>query len=109
MRVALAVIAVAVTLMPGPGGGAVAAEKPATHTVVMDATAYSPASLTVKRGDMVTWTNKDPFPHTVTAAGAFDSKDIAAGKSWKYVARKAGRFDYVCIYHPTMKGTLIVE
>jgi plastocyanin len=110
MRITFAALAVAATLLPGPGvGDAAAADKAQTHTVVIDATAYAPATLTVKRGDTVTWVNKDPFPHTVTAAGKFDSKDIGAGKSWKYVARSAGRFDYICIYHPTMKGTLVVE
>jgi plastocyanin len=82
----------------------------ATHTVAIDGTAYVPAEITVKRGDTVTWTNKDPFPHTVTArGGAFDSKTIGAGKSWRYVARKSGEFPYVCTFHPTMIGTLKVE
>jgi predicted outer membrane protein len=62
-----------------------------------------------KRGDAVTWVNKDPYPHTVTAPGAFDSRDIAPNRGWTYTARKAGRYDYVCTLHPTMKATLIVE
>jgi plastocyanin len=90
-------------------GSAAMAAGAATHTVVIDGVSYSPATLTVKRGDTVTWVNKDPFPHTVTAKGAFDSKDIAAGAKWKYVARKAGTYDYICTYHPNMKGTLKVE
>ena len=80
-----------------------------THTVVIDGVKYEPESLTVKRGDMVVWVNKDPFPHTVTSKGAFDSHDIAAGKSWKYTASKAGEFTYVCTLHPNMKGTLSVK
>jgi plastocyanin len=87
-------------------GTAVAAE---THTVVMDGVKFVPESLTVNRGDTIVWQNKDPFPHTVTAKGAFDSHDIAAGKSWKYTARKSGEFAYVCTLHPNMKATLIVK
>jgi plastocyanin len=90
-------------------GGAIAADKAATHTVVMDGVAYQPDALTVKRGDTVVWVNKDPFPHTVTAKGSFDSHDIAAGKSWKYTASKAGEYAYICTLHPNMKGTLKVE
>jgi plastocyanin len=90
-------------------GGAIAAGKPAIHTVVIDGTNYAPAILTVKRGDTVVWVNKDPFPHTVTAKGVFDSHNIAASRSWKYTARKAGEFAYICTLHPTMKGTLKVE
>jgi plastocyanin len=86
-----------------------AAEKSTTHKVIIKATSYSPMTLTVKRGDTVVWVNEDPFPHTVTAEGAFDSKSIAAGASWKYKARKAGEYAYTCTFHPNMKGTLTVE
>ena len=82
----------------------------ATQAVAIDGTAFSPADITAKRGDTVIWTNNDPFPHTVTARdGAFDSKAIAAGTSWRYVARKPGTFAYYCTLHPTMTGTLTVE
>ena len=91
------------------GAGALAAEKSATHTVVIEAVKYEPETLTVKRGDTIVWVNNDPFPHTVTAKGAFDSHDIAAGKSWKYTPRKAGEYAYICTLHPNMKGTLKVE
>ena len=80
-----------------------------THTVVMKATSYAPQALTIKRGDTVVFVNEDPFPHTVTAAGSFDSKSIAAGASWKYTPRHAGEYAYTCTFHPNMKGTLRVE
>lgn len=81
----------------------------ATHTVVMEGVAVSPRNLTVKAGDTVVWVNKDPFPHTATAQNrSFDSGEIASGKSWKFRAKTAGTFDYVCKLHPTMRGTLVV-
>ena len=80
-----------------------------THVVVIDGVRFEPASVTVKRGDTVVWRNDDPFPHTVTARGVFDSGSIAAQRQWKYVARQAGKFDYLCTLHPNMTGTLIVE
>jgi plastocyanin len=85
------------------------APKPVTHTVVMDGVKYVPETLAVKRGDTVVWVNKDPFPHTVTAKGAFDSHDIAAGKSWKWKARNVGEYAYTCTLHPNMNGTVKVE
>ena len=90
---------------------AVAADpKPVSHQVVIEGVQYAPHEVTVKVGDAIEWINHDPFPHTVTATGKlFDSHDIAAGGSWKYTATKAGIFEYACIYHPTMKGTLRVE
>ena len=91
------------------GAEAFGAEKPATHTVIIDGVKYEPEVVTVKRGETVVWINKDPFPHTVTAKGGFDSHDIAAGKSWKYTARKSGEYAYICTLHPNMKGMLRVE
>ena len=81
----------------------------ATHVVVMDGVSYAPATLTVKRGDVVVWRNRDPFPHTVTAKGAFDSGEIAAGKEWKLSPRQPGVYRYLCTLHPNMTGTLTVE
>ncbi|WP_420819659.1 cupredoxin domain-containing protein [Pandoraea terrae] len=84
--------------------------RPVMHTVVIEGTRFEPETLGIRSGDIVVWVNKDPFPHTVTAqAGEFDSKNIAPGKSWKYVARKRGVFPYICTLHPTMKATLRVE
>jgi len=71
---------------------------------------FSPAMLSVHRGDRIVWVNKDLFPHTVTATNkAFDSGSIAAGGSWTYVANKVGSFSYGCTFHPTMKGSLRVQ
>jgi len=81
-----------------------------THTVTMEGTSFSPQTLTVKRGDRIVWVNRDPFPHTATSkAAGFDSRSIAAQKSWRHIARKPGTFPYVCTFHPTMTGTLVVQ
>ena len=104
----VAFVAAVLALLCWSMGPAAAADAP--KTVAIDGTAFQPATLTVKVGDSVTWVNKDPFPHTVTsAAGGFDSHEIAPGKSWKYTATKKGEFAYICIFHPTMKATLKVE
>ena len=113
-RLALALVC-AGALLPGVAAvaaGAAAdasAGKPATHRVVIDGLKSEPEMLTVRRGDTIVWTNKDPFPHTVTSPGKFDSHDIAADGSWKYVARTTGDYAYICTLHPNMKGTLRVE
>ncbi|HET9025461.1 MAG TPA: cupredoxin family copper-binding protein [Burkholderiaceae bacterium] len=96
-----AVIAALVAVAPSFGAE--------THTIAMEGMKFAPASLTVKRGDAVVWVNRDLVAHTATASGAFDSGPIAAGKSWRFVARAPGRHEYVCSLHPTMKATLVVE
>ncbi len=88
---------------------ALAADRPRTHEVVIQGLQNVPETLTVKGGDTIVWVNKDPFPHTVTSPGAFDSGPIAAGKSWQFTARRAGTYPYVCMLHSNMKGTLRVE
>lgn len=100
--------AIALVLAVAAIGSATAAHA-AEHTIVMEGVKFEPAELTVERGATVVWANKDPFPHTATARGAFDSKEIEAGKSWKWIARKAGSYDYVCTLHPGMKGKLTVK
>lgn len=80
------------------------------HEVVIEDMRFTPQMLVVHRGDRIRWVNRDPFPHTVTAAnGAFDSREIAPDGSWSYVARKAGEYDYRCTLHVTMKGKLEVR
>jgi plastocyanin len=46
---------------------------------------------------------------TSTKAGVFDSGTIVTGKSWKNTFKTAGEFAYVCQFHPTMKGTIVVK
>ncbi|MEO8312560.1 MAG: plastocyanin/azurin family copper-binding protein [Caldimonas sp.] len=102
-----AILAAAMAAAPAHVAAADRAAK--TYEVVIQGLLYVPETLTVRPGDVVVWINKDPFPHTVTAAGAFDSGAIAAGKSWRFTARKTGTHSYLCTLHTTMKGTLKVE
>jgi plastocyanin len=91
------------------GCGHPARPQPVTHTVTIDAVQFQPAALSIRVGDTVTWVNKDPFPHTVTAAsGDLSSPDIGPSESWQWIATTAGERSYVCKYHPTMKGTISV-
>jgi plastocyanin len=89
---------------------AAAADRPgSTHEIAIQGLQYVPATLKVRRGDVVVWTNRDPFPHTATAPGTFDSKSFAEGRSWRWRADRAGTHAYVCTLHSNMKGTLEVE
>ena len=95
------------SVAPAAQGGT--SRKPVTHTVTIDGAQFSPATLTIKPGDTVLWLNKDILAHTATAAGgAFDSRVIQPGQSWKFVARKRGEFPYTCAFHP-MNGKLVVR
>lgn len=71
---------------------------------------FSPASVTVKKGESVTWVNNGQAPHTATANdGSFDTGLLTAGQSGTVTFNNAGSFDYVCVVHPEMVGTVVVS
>ena len=87
-----------------------AASSTVARTIVIEGMQYQPATLTVRRGERITWVNRDLVAHTVTARdGSFDSGSIAAGASWSTLAKHAGRVDYACTFHPTMTAGLVVR
>jgi plastocyanin len=77
--------------------------------VTIDGFAFAPATLTVKAGSTVTWTNRDEEPHTVAASdGAFHSPGMGTGATFTHTFPAAGTFDYVCSIHPMMHGAVVV-
>jgi plastocyanin len=105
-----AALLLAVWLPALTAAAAHAQSRSTTHTVVIEAMRFSPASLEVRKGDTVTWRNKDAFPHTAVAQGkAFASPELQSGASWKVKVSKEGVFAYVCTLHPGMKAVLIVK
>ena len=70
---------------------------------------YSPTSIEIDPGTVVTWTNDDTVIHTVTdTQKTFDSEFIQGGGTWQYTFEKPGQYDYLCTLHPWMKGTVSV-
>jgi plastocyanin len=76
---------------------------------------YDPQDISVSLGSTVQWINDDETIHTVTStvdgvpSGIFDSGIIDAGNSFTYTFDSAGTFDYFCIVHPWMIGSVTVE
>ena len=95
-----------------PTGSASATGSPgaaAGDQVSIDNFAFAPATLTVKVGSTVTWTNRDEEPHTVAASdGSFHSPGMGTGATFSHTFGTAGKFDYVCSIHPMMHGTVVV-
>jgi plastocyanin len=86
----------------GSGGGA---------KVTMEGIKFNPASVTVKAGDKVTWTNKDSVGHDVTGDNfkSGDSGGLQNGDTFSHTFDKKGKFDYVCTVHPGMTGSVTVK
>jgi plastocyanin len=76
---------------------------------------YSPDRAIVTQGHTVVWTNADVAPHTVTSAEdygeTFDSSLISEGETFSLdtTALEIGEYEYLCIVHPWMIATLVIE
>lgn len=77
-------------------------------TVPISNFAFSPATLTIRAGDSVTWVNNDNVPHTVTFA-AFGSNNLQRGDKYTHVFDTPGTYDYYCAPHPSMRAKVIVQ
>ena len=71
--------------------------------------AFAPATLTVRAGSTVTWTNHDDEPHTVVARdGSFHSPALATDAAYSFTFTTPGTFAYLCSIHPMMTATVEV-
>jgi plastocyanin len=73
--------------------------------------AFSPATITAKVGDVVTWTNNDSAGHTATLKddASCTTPTIAAGSTGSMKFTAAGTYDYFCKIHPNMTGQITVS
>jgi plastocyanin len=70
---------------------------------------FTPKSITIHAGEIVTWTNQDPTQHTVTAAnGEFDSGSLSSGMLYSHTFTQTGVFSYHCSIHSGMTGAVNV-
>jgi plastocyanin len=83
---------------------------PQSVTVNIQNFAFNPATLTIKTGTKVTWTNNDSVAHTVTSdsGGLLNSGTIAPGQSFSFTFNSPGSTSYHCSIHPMMKGQVTV-
>jgi plastocyanin len=93
------------------GGGGSGASGGGGAAVTMKNIAFAPASVTVKVGQRVTWTNDDAVAHNVTATSgaSFRSSDFGQGATFSFTPTSAGTIHYVCTLHPGMEGTIVVS
>lgn len=80
---------------------------PQKYTVVMANMSFGKLPR-AKVGDTIVWVNRDTVPHTATARDKTFDVRVQQGQSVSMVVKKAGNIAFYCIYHPAMRGTLIV-
>ena len=106
----------------GSGGGAAQKLDPATtvHTTLLS---FVPATLKVKVGTTVTWTDTDSISHTVTTGTFVLGSDglrssehpdglinmpLSGGKNVTFKFTKPGKYVYYCSIHKGMNGEIDV-
>ena len=112
----------------GVGGPAHGPPDPHAAAVVdMGFESFTPATVTIKTGQLVEWRNSSPITHSVsfdpkaaanpgdvalpTGVQPFASGDIAAGNVYVHTFAAPGTYRYFCTHHEGsgMIGTVIVQ
>jgi plastocyanin len=89
--------------------GAPATAPSASARVTIKDFTFGPATVTVKAGSTVRWTNDDGFDHSIKSAnGTFDSPHIGSGLSYTATFATPGTYDYICGIHNFMAGSVVV-
>ena len=102
--VAVAVTAFAVAAVPAHAGS--------TKTVAVKNNAFSPSSVSISKGDKVTWKwTQGGVPHNVTPASGAKGSATSSKKGFTFskTFSKTGTFKYVCTIHSSMKMTVKVS
>ena len=95
------------------GGDAMTDDGSDVHSVIEG---FKLENLTVSVGDIVSWTNHDNAPHTVTQGTSpdvdsdpdFQSGNVSQGQSYFHTFATAGTFAYFCEVHPSMTTAVTV-
>jgi plastocyanin len=87
---------------------------PGSTEVAIAGFLFGPKQLTVRVGDTVTWTSADDTQHTVTgrdatAKAVLDSESIRQAGTYAATFEASGSYEYFCVFHPNMQGTITVE
>ena len=77
---------------------------------------FIPYEVSISVGGKVIWNNVDSAAHTVTSGtpsdgpdGTFDSSLFMAATTFEHTFDESGTYDYFCIVHPWMTGTIQVN
>ena len=103
------------------GAGSSAAESQASGDAAAEAKAkvdiedfkFVPEAVKVEAGGTVTFANADSAKHNAQtkndADGAFNTDDLLQGDSKAVTFDEPGTYDYYCVYHRFMTGTVEVS
>ena len=84
---------------------------PQTHDIEISGFAFNPKTLTINKGDTVTWTNTDSAGHNIKSdsGNVINSPLLGTGQMYSQTFTSTGTFAYHCGVHPSMKATIVVQ
>jgi len=97
-----------IVVTAGLSAGALAA----TEVIHQQGRAFSAESVTIKKGEALTFLNDDTVPHNIMSASKgneFNLGSQAPGTSTDVTFKEAGDVQVICAIHPRMKMTVKVE
>lgn len=118
--IVLAVVAIAVSLffLTNPDGIETAADK-SSSSVTITERGVAPPTVSVKKGESITWTNQDTAQHKLVITspnppreleGFGSDEPMAQGDSYSFTFEAKGSFTYQDPTNPQkIQGTIIVE
>ena len=100
---------------PAPAAADTCSGTPVAHTIEVANNVFIPANLTACTGDTIKWVLSQGG-HTTTSttipagAASWDQIMTSTGvTTFTYVVTVSGNYDYVCTFHPSMIGKLVVK
>jgi plastocyanin len=98
----------AVTVALSDGAHAAGAHASSSHTVILQHDRFLPGSVSIRRGESVTWVWRDGnVVHNVIGA-SFGSGLMSKG-TFTVRFTHSGRYNYKCTIHPHMDGVVVVH
>ena len=95
----------AVVVLVGLSAGAVAANL----TITQKGRLFSSESITIKKGESVTFANDDTVPHNIVSASKGNEFNLGSqppGAATDVTFKETGEAQVICAIHPRMKMTV---
>lgn len=86
-----------------------AANAPVAATIDQQDMQFVPATVSVKTGDVVLFTNSDSALHMIKVDSTIIADTMKKGDAVRWTAPSPGQYRVTCDYHPQMSATITVS
>lgn len=98
------------SIRPAPPAPSSPPSPPSNYSVEIRNLRFSPGTINILVGGVLTWTNADGFAHTVKGdAAPFASGLLDQNQTFTQTFDTPGTYHYHCTIHPFMQGEVVVQ